>query len=62
MRALLDDRAAVEHDNQVRMPHRREPVRDDQRRAAGKCRLEVLKRTAVRPQDFNAATASAAEP
>ena len=35
MRALLDDPAVLEHDDQVGVADRREPVRDDERGAAG---------------------------
>ena len=34
VRALLDDPAVLEHDDQVGVADRREPVRDDERRAA----------------------------
>ena len=34
MRAALDDLAALEHQDLIRAPNRRQPVRDDERRAA----------------------------
>jgi hypothetical protein len=39
---LLDDRAAVEHDDQIGVPHGREPVCNRQDRSARERRVEVL--------------------
>ena len=42
MRALLDDPAVLEHDDQVGAADGREPVRDDERGAAGEQARERL--------------------
>ena len=48
VRALLDDRPAVEHDDDVRMANRRQPVRDHQHGAARERGVKVLDETPLR--------------